>query len=233
MADTAARNGRLGFVLLLACSWGVAPLLAQTTDNLSINRTDGNIQLGPQGVGYGLPEGLVPPGPEAHNCPDDLSAPYANCIGAKPLRDGSFYEGGFQDDRPDGIGRQREPDGTTYVGEFRAGRRHGYGAIYDREGNELYKGQWTDGLPNDPEEAYRRETKLKNMIKALQAELNQNGCGAGAVDGIIGPKTRSAATAAADAKPELLLSGDPFANVQMLYRLLQSLKSDSSQTCSG
>ena len=71
------------------------------------------------------------------------------------------------------------------------------------------------------------------MIKALQAELNQNGCGAGAVDGIIGPKTRSAATAASEAKPELLLSGDPFGNIQMLYRLLQSLKSDSSPTCSG
>lgn len=233
MAIAAARNCRLGLVFLTAWFWGDASVLAQTTDNLSINRADATVQAGPGGVAYGWPEGMVIPGPEAHSCPDDLSTPYANCIGAKPLRDGSFYEGGFQNDQPDGVGRQRELDGTTYVGEFRAGRRHGFGALYDRDGNELYKGQWKDGLPDDPEEAYRRETKLKNMIKFLQAELNQNGCGAGAVDGIIGPKTRSAATAASEAKPELLLSGDPFGNVQMLYRLLQSLKSDSSQTCSG
>lgn len=233
MAVAVAHIGRLGLVALMALSWDSAAAVAQTTDNLSITRTDGTVQVGPDGMGYGLPEGMIIPGPEAHNCPDDPSTPYANCIGAKPLRDGSFYEGNFQNDQPEGVGRQRDLDGTTYVGEFRTGRRHGFGALYDRDGNELYKGQWKDGLPDDPEESYRRETKLKNMIKALQAELNQNGCGAGAVDGIIGPKTRSAATAASEAKPELLLSGDPFGNIQMLYRLLQSLKSDSSQTCSG
>lgn len=233
MAIAAARNHIVGLVFVVIWPLGAVPTLGQTTNNLSINRAGDAVQSGLAGVGDGLPRGIVIPGPEMHDCPDDPSTPYVDCTGAKPLRDGSFFEGHFSGDQPDGIGRQRESDGTTYVGDFRAGRRHGFGALYDREGNELYKGQWNDGLPDDPQEAYRRETKLKNMIKALQAELNKNGCGAGAVDGIIGPRTRSAAATASEAKPELLLSGDPFGNVQLLYRLLQSLKSDSTQTCSG
>lgn len=233
MAFAAARHFTLGLVFLIAIPSGGAPVMAQTSDNLSTNRTAGNMQSGPSNLADNLPDGMVIPGPEAHDCPDDPTVPYAACIGAKPLRDGSFFEGHFRDDQPDGVGRQREADGTTYVGEFSQGRRHGFGTLYGPDGSELYKGQWKDGLPDDPEARYHRETELNNLIKALQAELNRNGCGAGVIDGIAGPKTRNAATAAADAKPEMLLDGDPFGNVQMLYRMLQSLKSSSSRACAA
>ena len=221
---------RLSLVLVLAmvfASWGA---FAQDNDNLTFD--PGSTPLpGLNGGGSLLPDGLTVPDPDSFDCPENPALRYDGCAGARQLADNSFYMGSFADDLAAGVGRLREPDGTTYIGEFEDGGRHGFGRLFDRDGNELYAGQWRDGLPDDEHGGYAKEHGLRNLIRALQSELNRNGCEAGAVDGLVGPNTRSATTMALDARPELLLPGDPFGDVQHLHRLWQALKVVGSGAC--
>ena len=221
---------QLGLAGVIILGFG-APVLAQGTENLSVGTDQGNEGGMANGMAVGLTDAIVQPGPGDLECPDDPQARYELCFGARPMLDGSFYQGRFTNDVPEGIGREQEADGTTYVGEFNQGRRHGNGTLFDRDGSELYGGAWRNGSPDDPEGTFLQKTQRRNLIKALQAELNRNGCTAGSVDGIVGPKTRSAARSASDSKPELLMDGDPFGSVERLYRLWQSLRRSASQTC--
>jgi hypothetical protein len=221
---------RLSLVLLLAMVFVSCGAFAQDNDNLAFD--PGSAPLpGISGDASLLPNGLTLPDPDSFDCPDNPALHYDGCAGARQLADGSFYMGNFADDLAAGVGRLREPDGTTYMGEFENGRRHGFGRLFDRDGNELYAGQWRDGLPDDEHGAYAKEHGLRNLIRALQSELNRNGCEAGPVDGIVGPNTRSATTTALDARPELLLPGDPFDDLQHVYRLWQELKVAGSAAC--
>ena len=43
------------------------------------------------------------------------------------LKDGSHYEGNFQDGEINGKGERKYADGTVYKGEFKQGEKHGYG----------------------------------------------------------------------------------------------------------
>ena len=210
-----------------------APALAQGTENLSIGTVEGNDGGGSNGTAIGLTDAMIEPGPGELECPDDPQTRYDLCFGARPMTDGSFYQGRFTNDVPEGFGREQEADGTTYVGEFSQGRRHGTGTLYDRDGAELYGGAWENGLPDDPDGTFLQKKQRKNLIKALQAELNRNGCSAGSVDGIVGPRTRNAARSATESKPELLLDGDPFSSTDRLYRLWQSLRRSAAQTCAA
>lgn len=225
MAGQAVWRGgvALGVVLLLA-----APVASQVTDNLATSRLPSENSAGRNLTAL---DDQSLPLPDGYDCPEDPTARYDACAGARPLPDGSFYEGDFVSDLPHGVGRQKEPDGTTYLGEFRAGERNGLGTLSDRDGNELYSGEWKDGLPEDPAAAYLRRAGLRNLIKALQAELNRNGCGAGAVDGIIGPMTRNAARSALASATAIPLPDDPFSDVRTLYLLLQGLKSAPGVAC--
>jgi hypothetical protein len=229
VSDPAALEGVLPAVgLTIVLLSGSA--LAQGIDNLAF-MPGAAASLALQDGGDLLPDGMTLPGPESFDCPANPALRYDGCAGARLLADGSFYQGGFANDLPHGVGRLREADGSIYIGEFEEGRRHGFGRLFDRDGNELYAGNWRDGLPDDPQGTYAQAKGIANLIRALQTELNRNGCEAGAVDGIVGPRTRGAAAMAVEARPELLLAGDPFGDVRQLLRLWQALKVASNGTC--
>ena len=63
------------------------------------------------------------------------------------MKDGSYYEGDFNEGEISGKGYRRYNDGTIYKGEFKGGERHGYGEnTYDSKVvakyGEWYKGEW-------------------------------------------------------------------------------------------
>lgn len=58
------------------------------------------------------------------------------------MRDGSRYEGEFQDGEINGQGERTYPDGTVYKGQFMQGERHGYGEVIYKKTGEWYKGEW-------------------------------------------------------------------------------------------
>jgi|LauGreDrversion4_2_1035121.scaffolds.fasta_scaffold353600_2 hypothetical protein len=58
------------------------------------------------------------------------------------MRDGSRYEGEFQDGEINGTGERVYPDGSVYKGQFSQGEKHGYGEITYAKTGEWYKGEW-------------------------------------------------------------------------------------------
>jgi len=58
------------------------------------------------------------------------------------MKDGTYYEGNFQEGEINGKGERRYPDGSIYKGEFKSGERHGYGDIQYTKTGEWYKGEW-------------------------------------------------------------------------------------------
>ena len=58
------------------------------------------------------------------------------------MRDGSRYEGAFDNGEITGKGEKTQTDGTVYKGDFVQGEKHGYGEIV-YGGGEWYKGEWS------------------------------------------------------------------------------------------
>ena len=59
------------------------------------------------------------------------------------MRDGSRYEGAFDNGEITGKGEKTQTDGTVYKGDFVQGEKHGYGEIVYGGGGEWYKGEWS------------------------------------------------------------------------------------------
>jgi hypothetical protein len=56
------------------------------------------------------------------------------------------YEGEFQDDAYNGLGRLYHPYGwIMYKGMFKNGEYHGQGIEYNRYAMIMYRGEWTNG----------------------------------------------------------------------------------------
>ncbi|MCB2339957.1 MORN repeat-containing protein [Clostridium estertheticum] len=78
------------------------------------------------------------------------------------FKNGSSYEGEWEDNRPNGTGIHYYPNGSImYTGEFKNGQRDGIGTVnfeaggkYEGTGNSYYpdgctyKGKWKDGKQN-------------------------------------------------------------------------------------
>lgn len=58
------------------------------------------------------------------------------------MKDGSRYEGEFENGEINGKGERHYADGTVYQGRFHAGEKHGYGEITYARTGEWYKGEW-------------------------------------------------------------------------------------------
>lgn len=60
------------------------------------------------------------------------------------MKDGSHYEGEFENGEMTGKGLRKYNDGTIYKGEFMNGERNGYGEVtYAKPLGEWYKGNWS------------------------------------------------------------------------------------------
>ena len=53
-----------------------------------------------------------------------------------------IYEGEFDFDNPDGIGKYYYENGNYYIGQFIEGKRHGKGILYNKNDKIIYDGEF-------------------------------------------------------------------------------------------
>lgn len=127
-----------------------------------------SLQLTPSSYGTALqfdhdPRQIPPPSPDFDRrgdfkfldeqtndlayCPEDLAI-WSNCYGRAKTDDaGSWFEGSWTNDQPNGKGRFDYPNGDTYIGEVAEGRRHGQGEYIYADGSK-HVGQYLNGEAN-------------------------------------------------------------------------------------
>ena len=58
-----------------------------------------------------------------------------------------MYEGGYVNDKKNGMGQFTWESGNFYKGVYKDDERHGYGEMYWKDGS-VYKGEWVHGIQN-------------------------------------------------------------------------------------
>jgi hypothetical protein len=85
---------------------------------------------------------------------------------------GSTYEGQFHNAVKEGQGVFMFANGDVYRGEWRNDKMNGLGTKYDSRGIVIYKGQWADGHPADPD--YIKQYSHNLFRDAAQKNLQES-----------------------------------------------------------
>lgn len=88
------------------------------------------------------------------------------------MRDGSRYEGKFENGEISGKGEKMQADGTVYKGDFHQGEKHGYGEIMYNKTNEWYKGEWCSNVRQGQGTLFTKEKNTFTVRVIFFAVLN-------------------------------------------------------------
>lgn len=133
------------FCFFLACSFGVAGMMAQVLSNPYPVK-----EIFDKNVTASNKYGKV----KAQKIKGKVTG-----TGLQNGKDGSLYAGDFMDKIPHGQGMYLAPpgqeitgcpSGAFYVGRFKDGLKNGKGKVYNANGELIYQGKFKDDLPIDP-----------------------------------------------------------------------------------
>lgn len=79
----------------------------------------------------------------------------------------SFYDGEWKDGKPHGFGYRHYLSGATYEGDWLYGRRHGSGIFKWADDQEVYSGQWENGLQVRIENDFYRNIYADNVCMPI------------------------------------------------------------------
>ena len=71
----------------------------------------------------------------------------APIFGDFTLKNGTVYKGSILKGKPHGYGMKKSSGGESYFGYFKDGRMHGSGTLFTSDGQIIFKGGWSDGVP--------------------------------------------------------------------------------------
>ena len=71
----------------------------------------------------------------------------APTFGDFTLKNGTVYKGSILKGKPHGYGMKKSSGGESYFGYFKDGRMHGSGTLFTSDGQIIFKGGWSDGVP--------------------------------------------------------------------------------------
>ena len=77
-------------------------------------------------------------------CPTSKFAPWSDCFGSFELPWGAIYQGVWQQDQFNGIGKLLLENGELFQGYFKNNRRHGLGILFKQDGSRV-SGTWQHG----------------------------------------------------------------------------------------
>ena len=77
-------------------------------------------------------------------CPTSNFIPWRDCFGRFELPWGRIYQGVWQQDQFNGIGKLLMENGESFQGYFKNNRRHGLGVLFKQDGSRV-SGIWENG----------------------------------------------------------------------------------------
>ena len=77
-------------------------------------------------------------------CPTSKFVPWSDCFGRFELPWGATYQGVWQQDQFNGIGKLSLENGELFQGYFKKNRRHGLGVLFKQDGSRV-SGTWQHG----------------------------------------------------------------------------------------